>query len=289
MLFITIANQYLYYLEHDRGFKDIRKRSQRVGYLIQAWHDKRIEDLTHADVSDFIKSLRSRNCSPGYINIFIFIIRHILTFANDRGFKTFEPKSIKPLPVPKKAIFYLTKNQTIDILNFLDGQHLFHRRNKAITAAIVDTGARISEVLSLNRSDWAEIRKGKKLIRGKFSKERPLFFTWSKPFIQSYLKTRHDAHPALFITHCRDYRWKAQRLLPDGFRKYLREADKSLDFHVSPHILRKTALNTWKENGMELKAVSLIAGHESVMTTERFYLGVDWNQLQAVHKKFSYI
>ena len=54
-------------------------------------------------------------------------------------------------------------------------------------------------------------------------------------------------------------------------------------------MLFQTALNNWKKNGMELKEVSLIAGHDSVVTTERFYLGIDWEHLQTTHARYSYI
>ena len=289
MLIQVIAVEYLRYLQFDRNFKDMAKRRKRIGQLVMFWLDRDIGNLTYDDLTEFKKSMLDRQCKPSYINTFIFMIRSLFRFANERGIKTIDPKSIKPYTVPKKHIVYLGKEQIIDLLKYFGGEHLHNTRNKALTAILIDTGMRIGECLSLNRAQYDEIMAGETVITGKFSKQRPVFFTWSRPFLKSYMEQRTDDHEALFITHCHDYRWRIKRLHQDGYRKYLREANRDLDFYISPHTLRKTAINNWKANGMDVKAISLIAGHDSVMTTEKYYLGIDWKWLKKQHVQYGFI
>lgn len=289
MLIQTIAVEYLRYLQFDRNFKDMAKRRYRIGRIVMFWLHREVESLTMDDILQFKKWFIDHKCKETYINTFLFTVRSLFRFCNDQGITTIEPNKIKPFPIKRKQVKFLTKDQMIELLRYFDGTRLQDYRNRAITALMMDAGLRIGECMALNRADLEQILNGMLVVIGKGSKERPAFFTWSRQYLEDYIDQRVDNSEALFITHCTDSRFRVRRLAQDGFRKYLREANGKLDFQVSPHILRKTALNNWKNNGMDIKSVSLIAGHESVMTTEKYYLGVDWNRLQMVHKQFSFI
>lgn len=77
--------------------------------------------------------------------------------------------------------------------------------------------------------------------------------------------------------------------IADYRNRALREMSKKLGRKIHPHLLRRTAINNWKMNGMDIKNISLIAGHESVKTTEKYYLGVDWEWLKKEHARYGFV
>lgn len=289
MLIQVIAVEYLQYQQFDRHFKDIGTRRERIGRMVLFWLDRELESLTLKDVTKFIAYMTERKCCPNYINTYLFTLRSLLKYAEREELKVLDFHKIKPLPVEKKAIKYLSKDEIDSLFKFFEGTHLHDFRNRAMIAVMLDGGLRVSECCSLNRSQVKDILKGDCLINGKGGKERYVYFTWSKEFIIDYLEKRLDDNEALFISHCFDLRWKTNRLKPDGLRKYFKKASEKLGFQVNPHKLRKTALNVWKNNGMDIKSVSLLAGHDNISTTEKYYLGIDWVKLKELHKQFSYV
>ena len=71
-------------------------------------------------------------------------------------------------------------------------------RFRALVEVLLGTGARISEVLSLNRSDIHWERKEAKIV-GKGNKERMLYFTdRALLWLERYLSRRWDEEEALF-------------------------------------------------------------------------------------------
>jgi integrase/recombinase XerD len=289
MLIQAIAVEYLRYLKYDRNFKDMNKRHERIGRVVMFWLDKHIEELTLNDVTDFKKWMLERKWSLSYTNTFLFLIRSLLRFANDQGIITIEPEKIKPFRIPYKVIDYLEKKEISELLNHFEGSKLYDYRNRAICALILDSGMRIGECLSLRRNQLDEILEGKTKIIGKFGKERPAMFSWSREYLKEYMSKRTDDSEWMFITHCYDLRWQTKQLNQDGFRHYLREYSEFSGKRITPHTLRRTAVTNWFANGMVLKDVSLLAGHETVVTTEKFYLGTDWKKIQASHSEHSFI
>jgi integrase/recombinase XerD len=289
MLFQVVAVEYLNYLQYDRYFKDMPKRHYRIGRMTMFWLHREIESITLDDVNAFKKEMLDRHCQPSYVNAYLFLLRSLLNYCLDHKLVVIDPVTIRPLKVPKKPILYLIKEQVEKLLVYFSGTDACSRRNLAITALIIDSGLRIAEVLSFSRADYRKIMEGSCMITGKGNKDRPAFFTWSREYLKQYLDHRVDNHPAMFIAHYCDPWYRLELLRQDGYRRFLREATKVLGFLVSPHVLRKTALNTWKRNGMDVKSVSLIAGHTNIATTEKYYLGIDWTLLRQEHTRFSYL
>lgn len=290
MKFSTLAIEYLRYIQFDKNFREqtMRTRRQRLGAMVLFWIEKEIEALTVKDITAFKQAMLERKCQPSYINTFLQILKCFLKYCiKIHRLPVMNIKDIERLTEPKKKINYLTKEEVHELLRFFDKLTLSDYRNRALVAVILDSGLRISECLSLNRSQLDDIMHGACVIQGKFAKERLALFTWSREYIIEYLQKRFDEHEALFVAHCLDYRWRTHRLKADGVAKWLRQAGNKLGFLVNAHKLRKTALNNWKQNGMDLKSVSELAGHDSVKTTEKYYIGIDWAALKQKHKLYS--
>ncbi|GAC1413866.1 MAG: site-specific tyrosine recombinase XerD [Candidatus Doudnabacteria bacterium] len=289
MLIQVIAIEYLRYLQFDCNFKDITKRRYRLGSLVMFWLHKEVESLTYKDVTDFVETLKNRNCKPRYINAYLSVIRVFLRFCIRSEIKVINPKEIKDIRVPKTMLNYLTPHEVKKFLELMEGDTITTKRNRAIMTILFDTGMRISECLSLQRSQLDNILKGECSIVGKNGNERQAFFTWSRPYIQEYVDSRlkEDTCEALFSNYCNGLKYKFKPLQAEPFRKTFRKLRAKFGKFFILHDARRTAATHWKESGMDLYDVSKILGHANVGTTQKYYLGTDWVRLKSVHTKHS--
>jgi site-specific recombinase XerD len=84
------------------------------------------------------------------------------------------------------------------LVGSLTASSLPEKRDRALLLLLLSTGARISELLRLDRSDWARDRL---VLRGKGDRERPALVTErARRAVDTYLHAREDRSPALFIS-----------------------------------------------------------------------------------------
>lgn len=147
-------------------------------------------------------------------------------------------------------------------------------RDRAIMELFYSSGLRVSEVVLLNKSDF---NPSELLLRiqGKGKKERVVPITKNaSEWILRYLNhpERHQEidghlaeqdHEAIFLNRlgCR----LTTRSIDRKFDKYLKLSD--LSGKVTPHTIRHTIATHWLENGMDLKTIQQLLGHESLATT----------------------
>jgi site-specific recombinase XerD len=145
---------------------------------------------------------------------------------------------------------------------------------------------RITEALNLDRDSIDRVRL-EAVIIGKGNKQRTVFFTErGLRWIDSYLALRTDVEPALFVS------LKNTRLTLDTVEPMFRRIRcwSGLDKAVTPHMLRHTAATNLLRNGCPIGHIKEILGHENLMTTCRYYLGIlDKVETKRAHARFSQI
>ena len=62
------------------------------------------------------------------------------------------------------------------------------------------------------------------------------------------------------------------------------KVEKTLDFHVTPHLLRHTYITTLCASGMDIKKIQYLAGHESVEMTLNIYTKVVGNKPEDMYE-----
>jgi site-specific recombinase XerD len=176
--------------------------------------------------------------------------------------------------VPK----YLTLTQSVDLLHKVEGRHKI--RDYAILTIFLNCGLRISELCGL---DLTDIEADRLRIRGKGNKERmvPINDAVSDA-INRYIPERSNygaEQPALFISQkCNRISKEAVHLL---VKKHLGDAALS---GYSAHKLRHTCATLLVGNGVNIKAIQELLGHEHLGTTE-IYLHIAGSELRdAVNK-----
>ena len=169
------------------------------------------------------------------------------------------PKLKKTLPK------YLTLDQSLDLLNAVDGKN--QERDYAILTLFLNCGLRISELVGL---DLQDIQGETLRVLGKGNKVRILYLNDAcLDALKRYLAVRRpisgrDAN-ALFLSAQNER--VSRSTVHAMVKKRLGQA--GIDpAEYSSHKLRHTAATLMVANGVDLKTVQEVLGHEHLNTTE---------------------
>ena len=184
------------------------------------------------------------------------------------------PKQKKSLP------HYLTLNESISLLESVEGQN--RERDYCILTLFLNCGLRISELIGLNRTD---IQDDHVRVLGKGNKVRVVYLNQAcKDALAQYLAVRRPISGrdknALFLSG-QDKRI-SRSMVHALVKKHLSEAGLDAT-QYSAHKLRHTAATLMLQNGVDVKAVQEVLGHEHLNTTE-IYTHVDNDALRVAAK-----
>lgn len=180
------------------------------------------------------------------------------------------PRTTKTLPR------YLTLEESKRLLEAVDGNN--RERDYCILCLFLNCGLRISELVGLNLND---VRADCLRVLGKGNKERMVYLNDACiDAIDSWLRVRVNMVPssvdALFVTNRR------RRMSTDSVhamvKKTLLKAGLDPDKYSS-HKLRHTAATLMIQNGVDVRTVQEVLGHENLNTTQ-IYTHVDNSELR---------
>ena len=171
------------------------------------------------------------------------------------GFDT--PKARRSLPK------YLTLEESQALLRSVGGRN--RERDRCILTVFLNCGLRISELTGLNLADMTGDRLH---ILGKGGKERVVFLNeGTRDAIDAWLavRSRDSSSPAFFLSERGDRiaRSTVHRLV----KVHLGEAGLSQE-GFSSHKLRHTAATLMLHNGVDVRTLQELLGHEHLNTTE---------------------
>ena len=175
------------------------------------------------------------------------------------------PKLMKTLPK------YLTFDQSMELLDAVDGQN--QERDYCILTLFLNCGLRISELVGLNLND---VNEDTLRVLGKGNKIRILYLNDAcLEALQNYLEVRRpitgkDAN-ALFLSSRNE---RLSRSAVHAMVKKRLTAAGIDSTQYSSHKLRHTAATLMLQNGVDVRAVQEVLGHDHLNTTE-IYTHVD--------------
>ena len=184
------------------------------------------------------------------------------------------PKQMKALPR------YLTLHESLSLLESVDGPH--RERDYCILTLFLNCGLRISELIGL---DIADIQDDALRVLGKGNKVRVVYLNDAcKDALARYMAVRRPVsgrdRNALFLSvqNKRISRSTVHALV----KKHLSAAGLDSE-RYSSHKLRHTAATLMLQNGVDVKAVQEVLGHEHLNTTE-IYTHIDNEALRVAAK-----
>lgn len=180
------------------------------------------------------------------------------------------PKTPKTLP------HYLSLEESKKLLSSIDGK--FKERDYCIICIFLNCGLRISEIVGLNVSDY----HGDSLrVIGKGNKQRIAYLNDSTVraiedwlAIRSNLVPKHE--PAMFVSNRRTR--LSREMVHSMVKTNLLRAGLDPTIYSS-HKLRHTAATLMLQNGVDVRTLQEVLGHEHLNTTQ-IYTHVDNSELR---------
>ena len=155
-------------------------------------------------------------------------------------------------------------------------------RDLAMIDLLASTGMRVGEMVLLNRDD-IDFNERECIVFGKGDKERMVYFdARTKLHLQTYLTSRADEDPALFVS----LKAPHKRLSIGGIETRLREMGKRLGVpKVHPHKFRRTLATMAIDKGMPIEQLQQLLGHRRIDTTLQYAM-VKQSNVKLAHRKY---
>jgi integrase/recombinase XerD len=246
-----------------------RKRKQIAGLDL--------DDIQAESVLAFLEHIESqrsnsavtRNCRLAAIRSFV---QHLLRCDVARAGQYGRILAIRTKRATNRAVAYLEPEEARAVIAAVDTSSSGGRRDHALLLLLYNTGARVSEALTLRPGDLRLDRPPQVRFLGKGRKERicPL---WSE--------TASALRRVIRVEGGNDVIFNSLRGTPlsrDGvaylLRKYVRLAAKGQSpqrpRHVTPHMLRHSCAVALLQAGVDVSVIRDYLGHASVATTSRY-------------------
>lgn len=150
-----------------------------------------------------------------------------------------------------------------------------------IIELLLSTGCRVSELVSLNFSDYDQENDSIEVI-GKGNKQRTLYFNAkAKLALNHYLKEVPHITGPLFYGQTR-----GKGMTTAGVQKLVKRlGERAGVLNVHPHRFRRTAATLARRHGMPIELVSRFLGHENIETTIAYSM-INDDEVKISHQKF---
>jgi len=243
-----------------------------------------VRDVTLTDIYSYMNYLsRDRGLNNASRARKVATIRSFYKYLTNKA-KLLETNPVQDLDSPrmKKSLpKYLNLEESMELLDNVDGKNA--TRDYCILTLFLNCGLRISELVGLNKTD---VRGDQLRVLGKGNKERMLYLNDAcQSALEDWLTERDllalvDQN-ALFVT-LQNRRRISTAAVHKLVKKHLAAA--GLDStQYSSHKLRHTAATLMLQNGVDVRTLQEVLGHDHLNTTQ-IYTHVDNDDLRAAAK-----
>ena len=266
----------------DAYRRDLRQYLQHI-YNIKI---KNLSDVKSTHIREYVRILNKRGMAPTSISRIISSIRGYHKFLSGEKIVEENPAlTINNPKIPKKLPHVLSEKEISSIIDSIDENSQFYRRDTAMIEMLYSCGIRVSELCSLEISD---LFLDDELIRviGKGSKERLLPIGGkAKTFLNEYLiHSRNRLNrktESSFVFLSRNGKVLTRAMVNKILNKWTKSAGMTRS--ISPHMLRHSFATHLLEGGADLRFVQALLGHSDIATTQ-IYTHLDKHHLKEVYK-----
>ncbi len=269
------------YRENSDG-KDVEYNGEEFYAIpINGCDGEFLKSVTADEIYEFIDYLRAdRDIKPRSIQRKLSAVKSLFKYANVTGvIKTNPARDIDHSASKKTLPKYLTLTESEDLLNTISSEKdsITKKRDYAIILTFLNTGMRLSELVSINMEDFDRDFTSL-IVTGKRSKQRIIYINEAvKLAISDYRAALSDEqkavtdpksknrHPVFLSNRNARISNKTVQWLVG---KHLKEAGFEYK-QLSTHKLRHTAATLmYREGGVDVRVLQDILGHEQLSTTQ---------------------
>lgn len=286
-----ILKDYEYYLKNEKGSSKntiesyMRDLYQYQEFLENVHGVKKPKDIEKIHIDSYMRSLKKKISTKSMarkltairsFHHFLFIEKEV---DEDVVKKIDSPKIEKHLPQ------VLSVDEVMKVLNQVDLTKPLGLRNAALLELIYGSGLRVSELLDIELGD-VHLNQAYIMVRGKGSKERMVPI--SDPAVvalRNYIVKGRESLIQLEKTQILFLNQQGNRLSRQGFFKLLKKLalDAGVKTECSPHTLRHSFATHLLENGMDLRTLQSLLGHEDISTTQ-IYTHISQQRIKEIYK-----
>ncbi len=288
-----LLKEYEYYLKITKGLSPnsissyISDLVEYIEFLVKNYAIKDPENITKQHIRNFIGRLKRKRNTASSISRKMSAIRSFHKYLllekivyNNVALGISLPKKEQKLP-------QILSVEEIDALMIAaDGDEPLELRNRAMLELLYGSGLRITELIGVRLGDL-HLNMGFLNVLGKGNKERivPLgeegryslrrYLDKGRPLLK---KIPGDI---VFVNN------RGSSISRVGFYKTLKKLTikAGITKDVSPHTLRHSFASHLLENGVNLRMVQELLGHEDISTTQ-IYTHISKKQLKKVYEEF---
>lgn len=228
-------------------------------------------------------------------------LRQYYKYLTDvRGWYTVSPMEKLQLPSPKKSLpKHLTLEQAGDLLDVkIDDNSFAGARDFCMLTLFLNCGMRLAELVSINVTDIRHTRDSQTdgdvdflVVTGKGNKERVVYLNNAcVSAVNAYIEKRGEftlANPAMKKEKALFVSRKCSRISHRRVQQIIELSLKSAGLSgqgMSVHKLRHTAATLMYQNGVDVRVLKEILGHENLDTTQ-IYTHVADRQIEQAMKQ----
>ena len=244
-----------------------------------------VEDITEAVVLDFLDYVQQqRGCSGKTRNARLAAIRALFAFiGRQQPEMLVRCRQIRAIPLKRTGPVRVDYLEEAELQALMDAVNLNTRtgvRDRALLLLLYNTGARVSEIVTLDLNHLRLSGSTRVDLQGKGNKHRacPL---WPETVValQDYLRQRHPKQPAtqtLFLNAngAPITRFGIRHIIGKYAAIAARQCPSIKTKTVTPHTLRHTTAMHLLRSGNDINMVSYWLGHADINTTH-IYLEID--------------
>ena len=238
-----------------------------------------VADLSAQNIMDFLDDLQhSRKNSNTTRNLRLAAIRAFAKYLQWRE-PTLTSDLDGLLAIPSKrtnqrVLDFLTHKELDAVLDAPDVDTWSGKRDRALFAAMYNTGARVSEIVGSRVSDVTLGPGGTFRLRGKGRKERILPL-WKRTAtnLRRWINANHLSLDQPLFANTRGAamtRSGVGKRLCEAVRKASETCPSLKNKQISPHTLRHTTAMHMLQAGNDITVIAMWLGHESIETTHHY-------------------
>ena len=261
---------------------------QYESFLYKVLNIEDVRDILREDILKYIQSLKRKNLSKATISRKIVAIKdfHKYLYKNPMyRLKSNEAELIDTPKADKKLPVVLTVDEIDKMISSINTDDNIGIRNKAMIEVLYAGGFRITELLELKITDihWKE--KYIKISEGKGNKDRLVpIGEMALLALRNYVNNARSELLKDNKTNLVFLSYQGKEISRQYVFKYIKKLalENGITKTISPHTIRHSFATHLLENGVDLRIVQELLGHEDISTTQ-IYTHIDRSKLKNMY------